>query len=90
SVIGCDRILVLDRGHVTEQGTHDALMRQGGVYAGLMAEQVHQSAASVEADILGADLAGAPQRVETIADTPGGAVKPMTEGIIKAEGLTWY
>ena len=31
-----------------------------------------------------------PTRAESIADTPGGAVKPLTEGIIKAEGLTWY
>ena len=29
-------------------------------------------------------------KVESVADTPGGAVKTVTEGIIKAEGLTWY
>jgi ATP-binding cassette subfamily C protein CydCD len=85
SVIGCDRILVLDRGHVAEQGTHDALMKGGGVYARLMAEQVHHSAGPIEGDSL-----GTPQRVESVADTPGGAAKPLTEGIIKAQGLTWY
>ena len=26
----------------------------------------------------------------SVSDTPGGAVKTVTEGIIKAEGLTWY
>src|SRR5689334_8483453 len=85
SVIDCDRILVLDGGKVTEQGRHDELMSKGGVYAGLMAEQVRESSASAAVDTF--DM---PARVESIADTPGGAVKPLTEGIIKAEGLTWY
>jgi ABC-type multidrug transport system fused ATPase/permease subunit len=85
SVIDCDRILVLDGGKVTEQGRHDQLMARRGVYAELMAEQVRESTASAATDSF-----GAPARVETVADTPGGAVKPLTEGIIKAEGLTWY
>ncbi len=86
SVIDCDRILVLDGGKVTEQGRHAELMGRGGVYAGLMAEQVREASAST-AD---GDSFGGPTRTETIADTPGGALKPLTEGIIKAEGLTWY
>jgi ATP-binding cassette subfamily C protein CydCD len=85
SVIDCDRILVLDGGQVSEQGRHDDLMARGGVYAGLMAEQVHESSAGA-ADTV--DVRGG--KVETVADTPGGASKPLTEGIIKAEGLTWY
>jgi len=85
SVIDCDRILVLDRGHVAEQGKHGALMSQGGVYARLMAEQAREQQAGATIDSL-----APPQRVETIAATSGGAMKPLTEGIIKAEGLTWY
>ena len=85
SVIDCDRILVLDRGHVAEEGKHGPLMSQGGVYARLMAEQAREQQAGATLETL-----DAPQRAESVASTPGGAVKPVTEGIIKAEGLTWY
>jgi len=34
-----DRIVVLDRGRVIEDGTHEALLARGGVYAGLWARQ---------------------------------------------------
>jgi len=85
SVIDCDRILVLDRGHVAEEGKHGPLMNQGGVYARLMAEQAREQQVGAATDMI-----DAPARAETVANTPGGAVKPVTEGIIKAEGLTWY
>lgn len=85
SVIDCDRILVLDRGHVAEEGRHGPLMNKGGVYARLMAEQAREQQVAPAADMI-----DAPARAETVANTPGGAVKPVTEGIIKAEGLTWY
>jgi ATP-binding cassette, subfamily B, bacterial len=84
SVIDCDRILVLDGGRVAETGRHDALMRADGVYARLMAEQARESQA---ADLI--EIAPTARAAETIADIPGGAVKPVTEGIIKAEGLGW-
>jgi ABC-type multidrug transport system ATPase subunit len=34
----CDAIIVLDHGKVVQQGTHDALLREGGVYTRLLAE----------------------------------------------------
>ncbi len=40
SVIGADRILVLDRGRVVESGTHAALIARPGVYRRLMAPQL--------------------------------------------------
>ncbi|HEX9557317.1 MAG TPA: ABC transporter ATP-binding protein, partial [Reyranella sp.] len=85
SVIDCDRIVVLDGGRVAEQGRHEALMARGGVYAGLMAEQAREQHSAGTSDTI-----ATPARAESVADTPGGAVKPLTEGIIKAEGLTWY
>jgi ATP-binding cassette subfamily B protein len=39
SVVGADRILVIDNGKLVESGRHDALMAQGGLYHALMAEQ---------------------------------------------------
>jgi ATP-binding cassette subfamily C protein CydCD len=83
SVIGCDRILVLDQGRVIESGTHAALLEAGGAYARLMAEQVSES------------RSGDPIVLTTgREDAPAGeaatqAAKPVTEGIIKAEGLSW-
>jgi ATP-binding cassette subfamily C protein CydCD len=45
SVVGCDRILVLDQGQVAEQGSHAELIQRKGVYSDLMASQVaeHQN-----------------------------------------------
>ena len=88
SVVGCDRILLLDGGKVAEAGDHAALLRHGGIYARLMAEQVGEGAAFADAlrSAAGTTAAGT-------ADLPRaalGAGKPMpTEGIIRAEGLSW-
>lgn len=35
----CDQIIVLEQGHVAEQGTHEELLRRGGLYAALAEEQ---------------------------------------------------
>jgi ATP-binding cassette subfamily B protein len=35
TVLKCDRILVMDNGRIVEEGTHDSLVGQGGLYARL-------------------------------------------------------
>ena len=46
SVIGADRILVLEGGRVVQQGPHAELMRQGGTYRRLMGAQASETAAA--------------------------------------------
>tara|TARA_B100001964_G_scaffold135309_1_gene149400 strand:- start:1284 stop:4877 length:3594 start_codon:yes stop_codon:yes gene_type:complete len=86
SVINCDRILVLDRGRIAESGDHISLMRQQGIYASLMSEQVHEADReqhkSTFAETLNSTSHTPPEDVSVQSDQP-------TEGIVKAEGLNW-
>lgn len=40
----CDKILVLENGHIIEQGTHSELIKQGGKYAELFILQASKYA----------------------------------------------
>jgi ATP-binding cassette subfamily C protein CydCD len=44
SVIGADRLLVLEQGRLAETGSHASLMKAGGVYHTLMAAQAAEGA----------------------------------------------
>lgn len=39
SVKDCDQIIVLDKGHLVEQGTHEELIAKGGIYDGIYRQQ---------------------------------------------------
>ncbi len=84
SVIGCDRILVLDQGRVVASGSHASLLAAGGVYADLMREQAQESGQTARSNPILAE--GGPQ--DEIGHVPEGSLAP-TEGVIRAEGLTW-
>jgi ATP-binding cassette subfamily B protein len=49
AVMHCDHILVLEDGAIAEQGTHEQLVQQGGVYAELFEKQLLTDAVELEA-----------------------------------------
>jgi ABC-type multidrug transport system fused ATPase/permease subunit len=85
SVIGADRILVLDGGRVAESGTHAELMARGAVYHRLMAAQSRDGADA-------ADLVSPPPSEDTASteDREAPGVLEPTDAIVRAEGMGWW
>lgn len=50
SLIHFDNILVLDNGHIAEQGTHEQLVKKGGIYADIYQKQLSEQ---TQAEIVG-------------------------------------
>ena len=84
SVIGADRILVLDGGRVAESGRHAELMRRQGVYFHLMRGQAEESRGPGDVEL--AAPAGRPPAEDLAPLFAGGG--PASE-ITRAEGLGW-
>ena len=84
SVIGADRILVLDEGRVVESGRHAELMRREGVYFHLMRGQAEESRRPGDIE-LAAPAGRAP--AEDLAPLFAGG--GPTDEITRAEGLGW-
>ena len=51
TLMHADRIIVMDRGRVDEQGTHEELIEKGGIYAKIYDLQMQQSNVGEEDDI---------------------------------------
>ncbi len=49
TVLKADRILVLDHGHIVEEGTHQSLVEKGGIYARLAKLQFEAGAGAFAA-----------------------------------------
>ena len=88
SVIDCDRILVIEDGHLVESGTHAELIVRAGPYHALMAPQLRDQ----DANVLIGDAAPIAQDAEPKADIPAGSgsfFERPTDAIIRAEGMSW-
>ena len=89
SVIGADRLLVLDQGQVVETGTHQALMARKGTYFQLMRGQAEETRDADEVDLRegrGRRLAEQVSQGREVSTEP--LLEP-TDGILRAEGMGW-
>ncbi len=81
SVIGADRILVLDEGRVVESGTHTGLLARAGVYARLMAGQIGVAGPALDRLVID-DGAAAP-------DTVPAPEAAQADDLVPAGALPW-
>jgi ATP-binding cassette subfamily C protein CydCD len=95
SVIGADRILVLDDGLVAESGTHEELMKRSGLYHRLMgAQATPRSVSALRSNTAAAGLqGGAPGTAlgttEPTGETEEDAVQGLRELDADARTLDW-
>ena len=91
SVIGADRVLVLEHGSIVETGDHASLMRTGGAYLRLMGTQAEESTHS-DASFAVPAADGANRReipLEDLQAEDASAHHEPTDAILRAEGLSW-
>jgi ATP-binding cassette subfamily C protein CydCD len=94
SVIGADRILVLEDGRVVESGRHAELMARRGTYHRLMAAQARDGGAhgaAVPTAVPGVD-GGEAVSAGVDGDEAAGAGRDgtaTTDGVVQAAGLGW-
>jgi ATP-binding cassette subfamily C protein CydCD len=88
SVIGADRIMVLDKGRVAESGTHAGLMAHPGPYWRLMAPQM-QSAARPDDTLAVAHADGTNGAGSAGSDPDESVVAVADESVVRASQLRW-
>ena len=87
SVINCDRILVIDGGSITEEGSHAELMKNKGKYFQLMEEQTATGFKSEE-DYKNLFIKN--EHIDSSSNLQNlNANKNFEESVIGADGLSW-
>ena len=84
SVIGADRILVVEQGHVVESGSHDVLIRRDGAYRRLMGAQAAERAAYAESETL---LEGHERQEATAVEAQDDG--ESSDSILRVDRLPW-
>ena len=88
SVIGADRLLVLEQGRLVETGSHASLMKAGGVYHSLMAAQAAESARAYTTLALGRPAEDRAPAAQSVDEAENAHLEP-TDAILRAEGMGW-
>lgn len=87
SVIGCDRIIVLDGGQVVESGTHDQLLAQHDYYWRLMASQLgSDTQATIGKEAASDDRVNSETKSSSATHQQD---EKATDDILQAKGLGW-
>ena len=95
SVIGCDRILVLDQGRIAEQGSHAKLIEQGGVYAHLMASQIadrqYRDSAPLSVDFESDDIDQATNPLQADSTNDGFSERTVNlqNDVLRSDNYSW-
>jgi ATP-binding cassette subfamily B protein len=87
SVIGANRILVLDRGRIVESGRHAELIRRDGPYRRLMGAQAEEREEDVELVEADATASGRSERDETEVE-PATATDAIAQAAASVGGTT--
>jgi len=88
SIIGADRIFVLDEGRVAESGTHAVLMARDGVYRRLMAGQ---ATGEVDGTLHDGDDAGSESGAPATRDHGSAeAATGEAPAVLRAAGPSWW
>ncbi len=83
SVIGADRILVLDKGRIVESGRHAELIRRDGPYRRLMGTQAEERDVDIDIveDVRGAKGRGDREEIETSGATATDAIAGLAAAV---------